>query len=73
MKGLLSNTVKLCYNQELGPDQICVPYNRVDLCGKMFIWSEYFARYNQVFVITEFVITQLHCINEEMLNQQIKT
>jgi len=49
-----TSTVKFGYNEQLGPDQTC---SWVDLCGKMVIRSEYFVRYNRVFVITEFVIT----------------
>ena len=46
----------LVITNSLGPADI-VRYNWVDLGSKM---SEKFVRYNQVFVITEFVITELH-------------
>jgi len=64
-KDNFETTVKVGYNEQLGTDQIClfitgVRYNPVVLCGNGVIWNELFVRYNWVFVITEFVITEFH-------------
>jgi len=39
-----------------------VRYNRVNLCTKWTFGTKIFVRYNRVFVITEFVITEFHYI-----------
>jgi len=63
--GLLQCTVKLGYNEQLGsrdrPNLFVITgvrYNRVDLCCKMVIWTEYFVRYNRVC----YNWVSLHCI-----------
>jgi hypothetical protein len=38
-----------------------VRYNRVNLCTYMTNFALKSVRYNRVFVITEFVITEFHC------------
>jgi len=53
-----TNTVKLDYNEQIGTG---VRYNRANLCSKGSFWTEIFVRYNQVFVIAEFVINEFHC------------
>jgi hypothetical protein len=61
--------VKLCYNEELCTDQTCSLYPRfvittfVDLCTKWWFGTGNFVRFNRVFVITKFVITEFRSIN----------
>ena len=38
-----------------------VRYNRVNLCNKCSFGTKISVRYNRVFVVTEFVITEFHC------------
>ena len=51
-----------CFVQAPGFVITRIHYNQVDLCRKWSFGTDTFVHYNRVFVITEFVITLLHCI-----------
>jgi len=60
-------TVKLGYNEQLGTGWNCSLQPGFVITGLIYVvkWpigTEQFVRYNRVFVITEFVITEFHCI-----------
>ncbi len=52
-----SNSVKTNSSER----EIFVRYNRVNMCTKITNFASKSVRYNRVFVITKFLITEFHC------------